>query len=176
MSKKTTQKTEKKSAKTAASPSTKEVSRHAIAAKGTATYSELKNAIFATPEETTLVEEPVEIHDIFADYDLELVEEEEVENELEEDSGEEEKSLYPEDEKNLNSISLYFKEMGEIPLISQEVEVELSKKIRGGEEAIRAILLVNNYFVARFCEELRRYDSLESSVKNLLTVREDTEE
>jgi RNA polymerase primary sigma factor len=182
MSKKTTtivtQKNSNKSAKTAAaSSSSKDASRQAIAAKGTATYSELKNALFASnPEEPPVADEPVEIHDIFADYDLELVEEEEVEAELEEDAPEEEKSLYPEDEKNLNSISLYFKEMGEIPLISQEVEVELSKKIRGGEDAIRSILLINNYFIGRFCEELQRYDSLESSVKNLLTVREDTEE
>jgi RNA polymerase primary sigma factor len=153
----------------------KEASRSAIAAKGKATYSELKN-VFATTDEKTF-DEPVEIHDIFENFDLELVEEEEIDNEIDsEESADEEKSLYPEDEKNLNSISLYFKEMGEIPLISQEVEVELSKKIRGGEDAIREILLVNNYFISRFCEELRRYDSLEVSVKNLLTVREDSDE
>ena len=38
--------------------------------------------------------------------------------------------LYEDDpNKTLNSISLYFKEMGEIPLITQEVEVQLSKEL-----------------------------------------------
>ncbi len=148
----------------------------AAAARGRVTgkisYRELKEAL--PPEtEVDLAEEPIDIQELFVDYDYELIEDEEAAEEVEEEEAAEEKSLYPEDEKHLNSISLYFKEMGEIPLISQEVEVELSKKIRGGEDAIRTILSENVYFIARFCEELSRYDTLESSVKNLLLVREE---
>ena len=145
--------------------------------RGRLSYRELKEAL-PKGRDGTLdgQEEPVELLDVFADYDLELVDDEELEPEVETEDAEEEKTVYPEDDKNLNSISLYFKEMGEIPLISQQVEVELSKKIRGGEDLIRTILSHNNYFISRFAEELGRYESIESSVKNLLSVREDTED
>ncbi len=172
---KTSTTTEKRTRKTRRSTEEESVTPAATAQVGSRiTFRELKQAWPADAEGLDAAEEPVEVLDIFQDYDLELIEDEEIEPEIDEEGTEEdEKTVYPEDDKNLNSISLYFKEMGEIPLISQEVEVELSKKIRGGEDTIRAILSENSYFITRFAEELSRYDTIESSVKNLLSVREE---
>lgn len=101
-------------------------------------------------------DELLETFDILSDYDIDLV--------PSADSYEEEEFTSEEDlaetDALLNSISLYFKEMGEIPLITHEVEIALSKRIREGGEAIRQNLLKTRYFLMRVCEEIKKQPDL----------------
>ena len=81
--------------------------------------------------------------------------------------------LYEEDpQKVLNSISLYFKEMGEIPLITQEVEVSLSRRIRDGEKKMRAVLFAHRYFLSRFCDELATSELTKAGLGGFFKIRD----
>jgi RNA polymerase primary sigma factor len=101
-------------------------------------------------------EELLEAFDILSDYDIDLITS--GDSYEDEDLGSEEE--LEETDALLNSISLYFKEMGEIPLITHEVEIALSKRIREGGEAIRQHLLKTRYFLMRVCEEIKKQPDL----------------
>jgi len=118
---------------------------------GQLTYKEVKQTLALDYDEE---EELIEALDLFSDHDIELVTSDSVEEEEYE-----EESVYAEDAGGaLNSISLYFKEMGEIPLITQEVEVNLSRRIKEGEEKIRQLLLGNRFFLRRLSETISEID------------------
>ncbi len=79
------------------------------------------------------------------------------------------------DSKNLNSVSLYFKEMGEIPLISHEKEIELSKKIKEGEKKIIQILTKNEFFMNRLREERDKLAQNKIKLRNLIELSDERE-
>lgn len=119
---------------------------------GQLTYREVKQTLALDYDEE---DELLEALDMFAEADIELVTSDSLE---EGEDGYEDEGLYGEDAAGgLNSISLYFKEMGEIPLITQEVEISLSRRIKEGEEQIRSLLLENHYFLSRLAHELTRH-------------------
>ena len=94
-----------------------------------------------------------------------------------EDRSDSDEYMYEDDpSKSLNSISLYFKEMGEIPLITQDVEVDLSKRIRNGENALRAILFDHEYFLYRFCEDLAQAEMTKAGLSAFFKIRDKEDE
>ncbi len=78
--------------------------------------------------------------------------------------------------KTLNSISLYFKEMGEIPLITQDVEVSLSKRIRDGEGRMREALFEHEYFLSRFCDSLADAELTKAGLSGYFKIRDKDDE
>ena len=82
---------------------------------------------------------------------------------------------YSIDTKVLNSVNLYFKEMGEIPLISQDKEVELSKKIKSGEAEIIEILTSNKFFMLRVQEEHDKLKDNKIKLKNIIELDNEEE-
>ena len=94
-----------------------------------------------------------------------------------EDRADADEYMYEDDpSKSLNSISLYFKEMGEIPLITQDVEVDLSKRIRNGENALRSILFDHEYFLYRFCEDLAQAEMTKAGLSAFFKIRDKEDE
>lgn len=124
---------------------------------GQLTYKEVKQTLALDYDEE---DELLEALEMFADHNIELVSSEDSEEE-EDTSADINTNLYGEEAAGaLNSISLYFKEMGEIPLITQEVEVSLSRRIKEGEEKIRALLGQNHYYLGRFGEEITKHEEI----------------
>ncbi len=123
---------------------------------GTLTYKEIKQTLALDYDEE---KELMEALDLFAKAGIELVTSDSVDKSKAKPATV--NSLYGDDAgSSLNSISMYFKEMGEIPLITQEVEVNLSRRIKDGEEKIRESLNENYLFLSRLGEELTKPDDL----------------
>src|SRR5690606_21698881 len=121
-------------------------------AAGQLTYKEVKQTLALDYDEE---DELLEALDLLGEHDIELVSSDTVEEE-EPQSAYDDDGMYGEDGAGaLNSISLYFKEMGEIPLLTQDVEINLSRRIKAGEERIRGILNSNHFFLSRLGDELR---------------------
>ena len=135
--------------------------------QGQLTYKEVKQTLALDHDEQEVL---MSAFDLFSQNNIELVSSDSEEDEKNESVDED---LYGDEGGGaLNSISMYFKEMGEIPLITQEVEVSLSRRIKEGEEAIRGLLGDNHYFLYRLGEELTRNDELtQQNTQDLVLFR-----
>lgn len=136
---------------------------------GQLTYKEVKQTLALDYDEE---DELLEALDLIGEHDIELVASDTVDDE-EPQSAYDDDGMYGDDGAGaLNSISLYFKEMGEIPLITQDVEVSLSKRIKHGEERIRGILNTNHFFLSRLGEEIRAGGEIRpQSVQEIILFR-----
>ncbi len=109
--------------------------------KGHLTFEEVNNLL---PEEITSSEEIDEIFAILDKEKIEIIDAEE-EKELKDQAAEEEMPRMAQME---DPVRMYLKQMGQIPLLSREDELELAKKIKDAEIKFREAV-----FECRFCKK-----------------------
>lgn len=122
--------------------------------KGHLTFEEVNNLL---PEEITSSEEIDEIFAILDKEKIEIIDAEE-EKELKDQAAEEEKEEVTKPEVEAEEmprmaqmedpVRMYLKQMGQIPLLSREDELELAKKIKDAEIKFREAV-----FECRFCKK-----------------------
>ncbi len=113
--------------------------------KGFLSYGEINDVL---PAEAISPEKIDEMIMIFSEMDIEIVDAQKqlkVADAKEQPEGEEEeideKDLVPVTDRNHDPVRMYLWEMGSVPLLTREGEVEIAKKIDEGEhEVIRALL------------------------------------
>jgi RNA polymerase primary sigma factor len=103
--------------------------------RGTLTYDEINDAL---PPEFFSPDELEDLMDLLHDMGVKVIEYEEGSLSAEEATGEEETNEY---EKTEDLVQAYFHSMGDISILTKDEETELAKRLEGGRNIIREIVV-----------------------------------
>jgi RNA polymerase primary sigma factor len=149
--------------------------------RGYLLYDEVNDVL---PEE---IHSPEDLDDMFLLFDqlgIEMVDsEEKYKAKVEEKTAEKEE---PEEakvdlspgtlEKTNDPVRMYLREMGTVPLLTREGEVEIARRIERGEKNIVKSLSRSRYVINKLLEFGQRIREKEIRVEDLITVSDDDEE
>ncbi|HXH28412.1 MAG TPA: RNA polymerase sigma factor RpoD [Candidatus Polarisedimenticolia bacterium] len=146
--------------------------------RGYLLYDEINDVL---PEE---VHSPEDLDDMFLLFDslgIEMVDsEEKYKAKVEEKTAEKEETeetkvdLSPGTlEKTNDPVRMYLREMGTVPLLTREGEVEIARRIERGEKNVVKALSRSRYVINQLLEYGQRIRSKEISVEDLITVDEE---
>jgi RNA polymerase primary sigma factor len=149
--------------------------------RGYLLYDEVNDVL---PEE---MHSPEDLDDMFLLFDslgIEMVDsEEKYKQKVEEKTSEKEE---PEEqkvdltpgalEKTNDPVRMYLREMGTVPLLTREGEVEIARRIERGEKNVVKALARSKYVVSQMLDYAQRIRSKQIDVESLITVDEDEEE
>ena len=152
--------------------------------RGYLLYDEVNDVL---PEE---VHSPEDLDDMFLLFDslgIEMVDsEEKYKAKLEEKAAAAEKSEEVEEtkidlspgalEKTNDPVRMYLREMGTVPLLTREGEVEIARRIERGEKNVVKALSRSKYAIAQLLAFGNRIRNKEIRVEDLITVADDDEE
>ena len=150
--------------------------------RGYLLYDEVNDVL---PEE---MHSPEDLDDMFLLFDslgIEMVDSEEkykqkVEEktaEKEEEPGEQKVDLTPGAlEKTNDPVRMYLREMGTVPLLTREGEVEIARRIERGEKNVVKALARSKYVVSQMLDYAQRIRSKQIDIESLITVDEDEED
>ncbi len=133
--------------------------------KGFALYDDVNGAV---PED--LVVDP-DLHEMYADLESPASEEFSKKDDEAEDFGDLDLSPGAMD-KNNDSVRVYLREMGMVPLLTREGEIELAKRIERGETAVRKALSRSRLVIETLLEVRDALERDRISVTEVLQVAE----
>jgi len=149
--------------------------------RGYLLYDEVNDVL---PEE---MHSPEDLDDMFLLFDslgIEMVDsEEKYKQKVEEKTAEKEE---PEEqkvdltpgalEKTNDPVRMYLREMGTVPLLTREGEVEIARRIERGEKNVVKALARSKYVVSQMLDYAQRIRTKQIDVESLITVDEDEED
>jgi RNA polymerase primary sigma factor len=150
--------------------------------RGYLLYDEVNDVL---PEE---MHSPEDLDDMFLLFDslgIEMVDSEEkykqkVEEkttEKEEEPGEQKVDLTPGAlEKTNDPVRMYLREMGTVPLLTREGEVEIARRIERGEKNVVKALARSKYVVSQMLDYAQRIRTKQIDIESLITVDEEEED
>ncbi|MFQ5876712.1 MAG: RNA polymerase sigma factor RpoD [Acidobacteriota bacterium] len=148
--------------------------------RGYLLYDEVNDVL---PEE---VHSPEDLDDMFLLFDslgIEMVDsEEKYKQKLEEKAAGKEPEGAKVDltpgtlEKTNDPVRMYLREMGTVPLLTREGEVEIARRIERGEKNVVKALSRSRYVINQLLEYGRRIRAKEIRVEDLITVDDDEED
>ena len=150
--------------------------------RGYLLYDEVNDVL---PEE---MHSPEDLDDMFLLFDslgIEMVDSEEkykqkVEEkttEKEDEPGEQKVDLTPGAlEKTNDPVRMYLREMGTVPLLTREGEVEIARRIERGEKNVVKALARSKYVVSQMLDYAQRIRSKQIDVESLITFDDEEEE
>ena len=152
--------------------------------RGYLLYDEVNDVL---PEE---MHSPEDLDDMFLLFDslgIEMVDseekykqkvEEKTASESKEEEGQEQKvDLTPGAlEKTNDPVRMYLREMGTVPLLTREGEVEIARRIERGEKNVVKALARSKYVVSQMLDYAQRIRNKQIDVESVITVDEDEED
>src|SRR5437867_10690089 len=79
-------------------------------------------------------------------------------------------------EKTNDPVRMYLREMGTVPLLTREGEVEIARRIERGEKNVVKALARSKYVVSQMLDYAQRIRTKQIDVESLITVDEDDED
>jgi RNA polymerase primary sigma factor len=79
-------------------------------------------------------------------------------------------------EKTNDPVRMYLREMGTVPLLTREGEVEIARRIERGEKNVVKALARSKYVVSQMLDYAQRIRNKQIDVESLITVSEEEEE
>jgi len=79
-------------------------------------------------------------------------------------------------EKTNDPVRMYLREMGTVPLLTREGEVEIARRIERGEKNVVKALARSKYVVSQMLEYAQRIRNKQIDIESLITVDEDEED
>src|SRR6266404_9543421 len=79
-------------------------------------------------------------------------------------------------EKTNAPLRMYLREMGTVPLLTREGEVEIARRIERGEKNVVKALARSKYVVSQMLDYAQRIRTKQIDVESLITVDEDEED
>jgi RNA polymerase primary sigma factor len=79
-------------------------------------------------------------------------------------------------EKTNDPVRMYLREMGTVPLLTREGEVEIARRIERGEKNVVKALARSKYVVSQMLDYAQRIRTKQIDVESLITVDEDEED
>jgi RNA polymerase primary sigma factor len=133
--------------------------------KGLALYDDVSNAV-----REDLAVDP-DLNDLYSDLEITAVEEFAKKEDESEDLGDLDLTPGAMD-KNNDSVRVYLREMGMVPLLTREGEIELAKRIERGERAVRKALSRSRLIVETLLEVKDGLERDRTPVSDVLQVAE----
>jgi RNA polymerase primary sigma factor len=146
--------------------------------KGYLIFDEINDLL---PKEVNSSEEIDDIFMLFGSHGIELVDSDEKikkraerEKEEEEDSPGVKLDLSPGTlEKTNDPVRMYLREMGTVPLLTREGEVEIARRIERGERAVLKALCRSRYVLTRILEDGRELRAGNRRIKDLVSMTDE---